>query len=254
VDRIGFNMVASGSGGNCSLVWDQDNLIVIDFGISLRRLKNRMKELKIDITDISLFISHEHSDHSSGVRTLIRNSSVDVYTRQGTADSLGLNDAFAIRNPVVIGNFSITPIPVSHDAADPVAFVIHNGKAKVSVVSDLGFVSPDLVGAMMGSQVIALEANHDVDMLKSGSYPFPLKKRILSDHGHLSNTQTAEALESVSRPWTEIVLTHLSQENNLPDLARRTVGDHLSNRGIEYRSLECASQDLGSPVYDIAIF
>ena len=117
MDWIGFNMVASGSGGNCSLVWDQDNLIVIDFGISLRRLKNRMKDLKIDITDISLFISHEHSDHSSGVRTLIRNSSVDVYTRQGTADSLRLNDAFAIRNPVIIGNFSITPIPVSHDAA-----------------------------------------------------------------------------------------------------------------------------------------
>jgi len=254
VEKVFFNMVSSGSSGNCSLLWDQDNLIVIDFGIPLKRLRSRLSDLKIDFNDISLFISHEHSDHSSGVRTLMRNLPTDVYTRQRTADSLGLKDAFTIRDSVVIGNFTITPITVSHDAADPVVYVIKNGRAKISVVSDLGFVSPELIGAMSGSQIVALEANHDVDMLKSGSYPFMLKKRILSDHGHLSNIQTAEALEKLSGPSTRIVLTHLSQENNLPDLARQIVSDHLSNRGIEYKSIECASQDLGSSLYDIEIF
>jgi len=254
VEKLFFNMVSSGSSGNCSLLWDQDNLIVIDFGIPLKRLRSRLSDLKIDFSDISLFISHEHSDHSSGVRTLMRNLPTDVYTRQGTADSLGLKDAFTIRDSVVIGNFTVTPITVSHDAADPVVYVIKNGRAKISVVSDLGFVSPELIGAMSGSQIVALEANHDVDMLKSGSYPFMLKKRILSDHGHLSNIQTAEALEKLSGPSTRIVLTHLSQENNLPDLARQIVSDHLSNRGIEYISIECASQDLGSSLYDIEIF
>ncbi|MEM0156249.1 MAG: MBL fold metallo-hydrolase [Thermoplasmataceae archaeon] len=251
---IGFNMVSSGSSGNCTLIWDQDTLLVIDFGISLKRLKSRVKELGITNPEMSLFVSHEHSDHSSGIRVLMHNMPVDVYTRRSTAETLGLADAFPIRDTVTIGNFVISASSVSHDAVDPVAYTVQNGKAKISIVSDLGYVTPGLVEIMKGSQVVALEANHDVDMLKSGSYPYPLKKRILGEQGHLSNAQTSEALEKVSTPETRIILTHLSQENNTPDMAKQAVSMHLINRGIGYHSIECASQDLGSSVYNIDVF
>jgi phosphoribosyl 1,2-cyclic phosphodiesterase len=254
VNGIGFNVVSSGSGGNCTLVWDQDTLLVVDFGISLKRLKSRVKELGINHPEMSLFISHEHSDHSSGIRVLTHNMSADVYTRRSTAEALSLAEAFQMRDSVTIGNFTINAVSVSHDAADPVAYTVQNGRAKVSIVSDLGYVTSGLIEIMKGSQIVALEANHDVEMLKSGSYPFPLKKRILGEQGHLSNAQTSEALEKVSNSETSIILTHLSQENNTPDLAKQAVTTHLINRGIGYRSIECASQDLGSSVYNIDVF
>lgn len=251
---MGFNMVSSGSGGNCSLLWDQDDLIVVDFGISLKRLRNRMSELGLSYREISLFISHEHSDHSSGVKTLARNTRADIYTRLATADALGLSDAFSIKDSVTIGNFTINAISVSHDAKDPVVYIVNNGKSKISIVSDLGVVSPALIESMNGSQIIALEANHDVEMLKSGSYPYPLKKRILSEHGHLSNAQTSEALEKLDLHGTHVILTHLSQENNRPDLAKQAISTYLLNRGMKYGTIECASQDLGSSVYNAEIF
>lgn len=246
-----FTMISSGSRGNSTLIWDQDDIIIIDFGITLRKLKNRLEEINLDMGSASLFISHEHTDHSKGIPYLSKRHSVDIYSREATLSALGIRDGYGIREKTAIGNFSITSVPVSHDAADPVGYVLNWGMRKITVVSDLGVVPDRLIEEARGSDILAFEANHDVDMLKNGRYPLQLQKRIFSSHGHLSNSQSAEAISQIASSRTHIVLTHLSQENNTPDMATATVRSYLDNREIAYASLECATQELGTPVYTL---
>ena len=246
-----FTMISSGSRGNSTLIWDQDDIIIIDFGITLRKLKNRLEEINLDLGSASLFISHEHTDHSKGIPYLARNHSVDIYSREATLSALGIRDGYGIKEKTAIGNFSITSVPVSHDAADPVGYVLRWGRRKITVVSDLGVVPPRLIEEARGSDILAFEANHDVEMLRNGRYPLQLQKRILGRQGHLSNDQSAEAISQIASSGTRIVLTHLSQENNTPEKAATTVRSYLDNRDIAYASLECATQELGTPVYTL---
>lgn len=248
---VNFNMVSSGSKGNSTLIWDQENLVIIDFGITLRRLRERMKANRIGNLETSLFISHEHSDHSRGVKMLSRNIPLNIYTRELTAVKLGLTDSYTIRDSVVFGNFEVTAFNVSHDAVDPVAYTIRCGKAKISVVSDLGHLTNDVCDNISGSDILALEANHDEELLRNGAYPDMLKKRILSAHGHLSNRQTAEMIGRLIKPETRIVLTHLSQQNNRPDIALQEVRKGLMGSLMGYSHLECASQDHGSSLFTV---
>ena len=250
---VNFNMISSGSKGNSTIIWDDENLLIIDFGITIKRFKENLNRLKIGKRDMSLFISHEHSDHSKGVKPLSRNLPVDIYARELTSNAIGVKDPFTIQDSVILGNFVVSAFSVSHDAVDPVAYTIRSGKAKISVVSDLGKVTESVISNLKGSDILAMEANHDVEMLKGGRYPEILKRRILSDHGHLSNEQTAMALQEILKPESNLILTHLSQENNTPDVAYNSVKSYLDNRGILYSSLECASQETGSSQYSVEI-
>ncbi len=246
-----FAMISSGSRGNSTLIWDEDDVIIIDFGITLRKLINRLEEIKLEMASASLFISHEHTDHSRGIPYLSRRHSVDIYSREATLSALRIKDGYGIRERTAIGNFSITSVQVSHDAADPVGYVLKWRGRKITVVSDLGVVPDRLLEEANGSDILAFEANHDVDMLKHGRYPLQLQKRILGRQGHLSNDQSAEAISQIASSRTHIVLTHLSQENNTPARAAETVKAYLDNRGIAYGSLECATQEHGTAVYDL---
>ena len=243
---VNFNMVSSGSRGNCSLVWDDETLLVFDFGITMKRFRERLELLGINHREYSLFISHEHSDHSKGIGMVKKYHSFDLYSREATLDALRFRDGYSIKDSVAIGNFHVKAISVSHDAADPVGYVVQSGNSRISIVSDLGKVSDELIRETRDSDILAFEANHDVEMLKYGRYPEMLKRRILSNHGHLSNEQSAEAISSIAGTGTRIVLTHLSQENNTPDTAYSAIRDHLENRSVQYASLECATQDKGS--------
>ncbi len=243
---VNFNMVSSGSKGNCSLVWDDETLLVFDFGITMKRFRERMDKLDINHREYSLFVSHEHSDHSRGISMVKKYHKFDLYSREATLDALRYRDGYSIHDSVAIGNFLVKAVSVSHDAADPVGYVIQHGKARISVVSDLGKVSDELLRQAGNSDILAFEANHDVEMLRYGRYPEMLKRRILSSHGHLSNDQSAEAIATMAGPGTRIVLTHLSQENNTPDTAYSSIKNYLLNRNIQYASLECATQELGS--------
>lgn len=249
---VNFNMISSGSKGNSTLIWDQENLVVIDFGISLRRFRERLRENRIGKLDVSLFVSHEHSDHSSGVRLLDRNMPVNIYTRELTGMKLGLRDSFAIKESVVFGNFEVTAFSVSHDAVDPVAYTVRCGKAKMSVVSDLGVLTDEICENIKDSDILALEANHDEQMLINGTYSSWLKKRILSGHGHLSNKQTAEYISRLVKPETRLILTHLSQENNRPEIALREVQGAISQSLVQCSHIECASQQFGSSLFTLA--
>ncbi|MCW6168739.1 MAG: MBL fold metallo-hydrolase [Thermoplasmatales archaeon] len=249
MEYIGYNSIASGSKGNCSIIWDDQDLLIFDFGISLKSFKKRISELKIDALNKSLFISHEHSDHTKGVGSLVKHGHVDVYSTGETLEAIRLSNGYPIYGKIALGNFKITPVKISHDAVNPVAFVVSYGHYKISIVSDLGIVSQELISETKGSKIVSFESNHDVEMLKSGRYPDQLKKRILSDHGHLSNEQAAEALSKIVDRDTEIVLAHLSQENNRPDIAMDCTRSYLKNRNIEFGSLEFASQESGSTLH-----
>jgi len=251
LEHIGYNSIASGSRGNCSIIWDDHDLLIFDFGISLKSFNERISGLKLNSLEKSLFISHEHSDHSKGVPALIKRECVDVYSERGTLEALRLNDGYSMNGRTALGNFEINPVSISHDAVSPVAFIVRYGGIKISIVSDLGMVSEELIRETRNSRIVSFESNHDVEMLNSGRYPEKLKRRILSDHGHLSNEQAAEALSKIVNENTEIVLSHLSQENNRPDIAIECTRSYLNNREIKFRGIEYATQENGSSLHII---
>ncbi len=237
-----FAVLSSGSKGNSTVIWDDQDTIMVDFGISYRRFRQSVEPLKLSDNQFSLFVSHEHSDHSAGIKTLRNRVDLDIYSKRGTLDSLSLDNGYEIGKSCVIGNFEIKAVDISHDAAEPVAYVIRYSDYKITVASDMGFAGTELLKEAAGSDILAFEANHDVELLKSGNYPFYLKRRILSDVGHLSNYQSSQAIGEMVSPETRIVLTHLSEENNTPDTALGSITAYLNNRGIPYRSAECAEQ------------
>ncbi len=246
-----FNMIASGSRGNCSILYNETEAAVIDCGISYKRFLERYSSLTSDKAQMSLLISHEHSDHSSGISLLKKRTGIDIYSRRGTLRALGLEMAYPIADEVAIGGMLFHPVDVSHDATEPVAFVVSSGKAKISVISDLGFVNQDLIESASGSDILAIEANHDIDMLRNGTYSGNLKARIESNHGHLSNFQCADAIARMCKPATRIVLTHLSQQNNTEEKALESVTEYLKQNRIQFRSIECATQEKGSSIFSI---
>ncbi len=243
-----FKNIASGSKGNCTLIWDDRDLIVIDLGITMRKFMESFKALSLENREISLFISHEHSDHIGGVPITSKYVDMDIYARPAIAHSFR-RKTYEMDGSLVVGNFEIRAFEIPHDAADPVGFSVHWHDRKISVVSDLGKVTDLVIDGVKDSDILAFESNHDVEMLKTGSYPEVLKRRILSDHGHLSNEQSAEAIAKVSTDRTRIILTHLSQENNTPETAIKEVKSYLDNRNVPYMSIETADQYRGSNLY-----
>ncbi len=242
MEGIRFAILSSGSKGNSALVWDSFSTIMIDAGISYKRYRESLSHLGIRPQHLSLFLTHEHTDHSSGLRTLIKREDLDIYSRKGTLEYLSLDGDFYIVDREYVGDFEISAIGISHDAVDPVAYIIRHSEFKITIASDMGVVGGALLREAKGSDILAFESNHDVEMLRNGRYPYFLKNRIISDSGHLSNSQSSEAISKMVEPKTRIILTHLSEENNRPDIALNTVRGYLENRHIGYRSLETASQ------------
>ncbi len=246
-----MNVISSGSKGNSTIIWDENDAIVVDFGISVKRFRQRLEELSVTDIPTSIIITHEHSDHSSGLGAASRRLDADIYLRPKARMVLRLDNAYTINEELAIGNFYIRSVSVSHDAVDPVGYVIENRGRKISIFSDLGYFPMENKDIIKDSDILAIESNHDTEMLKTGTYPENLKKRIMSSYGHLSNDQCALALQELSGPKSSIVLLHLSDENNTHEIASMTVRDHLNNRNIKYRSIESARQLYGSSTYEV---
>lgn len=228
--------LASGSSGNCIYVGTDDHHILIDAGISKKKIENGLNEigLKADEMD-AILITHEHYDHVKGLGVMARRYGLPMYATQGTIDAIQRADRIgkvddSLYHPIsrdmefTIGDMSIRPVRTSHDAADPVAYVLRSGRQSIGVITDLGYYDDYIVDSLQNLDVLLLEANHDVNMLEVGVYPYPLKQRILSDRGHLSNESSGRLLSSVLHDHMKhIVLGHLSKENNYPNLAYQTV-------------------------------
>ncbi len=228
--------ICSGSSGNCVYVGDGKTNILIDIGCTLKMLSAGLEKEGLKVKDIdALLVSHEHSDHIKGIGVFNRKNSCNIYSKRKTLDYVRFNDRFGAVNydsfceiveeeTFYVNDFAITAFKTYHDAVSPVCFVVKKAGKKFAFLTDTGKFDDRIVNHLKDSDIIYLEANHDVKMLEMSSYPFNLKMRILSDIGHLSNDATANLLcKCYSERCKGIILGHLSSENNMPEIARATV-------------------------------
>ena len=238
------HVLASGSTGNAIFLDFDHTKILVDAGISTRRIKNSLTELGTSIEELDgVFITHEHRDHVSGLATMTKKYNIPVYASMNTWGAMYCRDVIpaacckVLPSCLDIGQVKVEPFSISHDAADPVGFRFYNGNHKCSVVTDLGFVTEGVREAIALSDVLVLESNHDMDMLENGPYPWHLKRRILSNRGHLSNFDAGWTLARLERkPSMQVFLAHMSQKNNDPELAMETVSTILTQQGCKLGS------------------
>ncbi len=257
---ITVHNLASGSSANSLLIRGGGLSMLVDTGLPIRKLQSALLIAGTSLEEIDLvFITHEHSDHIRSLPQLLRRGTT-VMTSRGTARALRIGSTEFI--PAVggrrheIGGLSVTPRTVSHDAAEPLGLTIEADGKVVTVLTDLGQVSDDLIDAIAASHLVVLEANHDVDMLRFGPYPSHLKRRVLSGVGHLSNADCGKALRSAlarSPGESPIVwLAHLSETNNRPVTASTTVRQHVPGANISTLPRHEVVDLLASPVREVA--
>lgn len=271
-----FTSIASGSSGNSTYIGTESTHILVDVGVTMKAVNAGLHELDLDLKDIdAIFLTHEHIDHIRAVGTIARKYDIPVYGTLGTLREVMLNRTlgefshdrlFPILpdNRLDIGDLKVLPFSIYHDAADPVGYRIESGKAgengesarNVAVATDLGHYDDYIAEHLKDLDAMVLESNHDVRMLSNGPYPVSLKRRILSDHGHLSNDNCGRLLDSIlSKRIKHVFLGHLSKENNLPDLALKTVQQEIDNSGSEHKagdiSISVAHRDRISEVIEI---
>lgn len=253
-----FAVLGSGSRGNATLIRCGTTRLLIDCGFTVDDTCARLARLGESPAALSaILVTHEHGDHLRGVGPLSRRFGIPVWMTPGThAASLSRSGApvahpqfFDPHTPFAIGDLEITPLPVPHDAREPSQFVVGDGKHRIGVLSDAGHVTPHMVASLHGVDALLLEANHDAAMLADGPYPPPLKARVGGGLGHLSNVQSAELAGALDGSrLRHVALTHLSEQNNTPELARNTVAAALGcaahwlavadqGAGLDWRSL-----------------
>ena len=232
--------IASGSNGNAVFIAEEETKILVDAGIPLKRIRAALNELGLEPSDLdAVFLTHEHSDHTSGLTPLLNASSCPVYSTEGTAENVKLTNGTLLSaherfrpvkpySRVSVGRFSILPVPTYHDAKDPVFYRIDSPDRSFAVMTDTGRVDDVMAEHLLGLSGVLLESNHDVRMLETGSYPYRLKRRILSDFGHLSNEYAIGVLDRILSPELKVVLLgHLSEENNYPELVDLGIRQYL---------------------------
>lgn len=251
-----FYTLASSSSGNAALIRSGDTAILLDAGISARRIAQSLSPLGMTPEDLdAILITHEHSDHVNGIATLTKKYAIPVYASRGTAHFLPQAGSalriFEAGAAFAIGDLAIQSFRTSHDAADSVDYRIDAPGGSLGALTDSGYVTDDAIKALTGVDLLLLEANHDVGMLQCGPYPYHLKRRILGEHGHLSNEAAADfALHCVKNGTSDILLAHLSAENNTPEVAEYTVARRLQAAGCSVR-LGVAPRDRLSEVHTV---
>lgn len=230
----------SGSNGNCYYVGNQTEAVLIDAGISCRETEKRMKQLGLSINKVkAIFISHEHTDHTNGVTTLANKYSLPVYITEATAKNNGprmikqLSRPFIADQAVSVGELLITPFTKQHDAVDPHSFIIRYNQVTVGVITDIGIACKQVIHYFKQCHAAFLESNYDETLLETGRYPQILKNRIRGGKGHISNTQALDLFIAHRPPFmTHLLLSHLSKENNSPELAASVFAPYAASTKI----------------------
>jgi phosphoribosyl 1,2-cyclic phosphodiesterase len=246
-DDFKVSMLASGSAGNVTYVETPTHKILVDAGLSGKKIEGLMAQIGRSLSDVdAMFVTHEHSDHIHGVGVLARKYGMDVYANQKTWDAMAgkigdiavdQKQIFEAGQTKLLGDLDVESFAVSHDAADPQFYTFHHDNKTFAMLTDTGYVSDRIVGMIRNADVLLMEANHDYEMLRMGGYAWPLKQRILGDQGHLSNEDGALALTQVIGDRTkQVFLGHLSQENNQKPLAHLTVKSILEEHdyGVDH--------------------
>ena len=260
--------IASGSSGNCIYVGTDTTHILLDAGISNKRIEEGLRLAGITGKEIhALCITHEHSDHTKGIGVLARKYSIPIYATAATIEAIRRDVSLGTIDPSLfhpirpdesfpVGDIAVHPFHIYHDAADPVGYRLDSMDKSVAVATDLGHYDEYIVSQLQNLNAIVLEANHDIHMLEAGSYPYPLKRRILSDSGHLSNENCGRLLCKILNDGMEhIFLGHLSKENNYPDLAYEAVRCEIAQDPCPYTPDELdiivAKRDFPSEIYTL---
>ncbi|MED4534741.1 MBL fold metallo-hydrolase [Metabacillus fastidiosus] len=238
-----FSVLASGSTGNAIFVETEEHSLLVDAGLSGKQLQSLFTQIERDISKLSgLLVTHEHSDHIKGLGVIARKYKLPIYANEKTWHAMekligevSTDQKFVFETGKVksFGSLDVESFGVSHDAAEPMFYVFHHEGKKLTLITDTGYVSDRMKGTIDNSDVFVFESNHDVSMLQMGHYPWSIKRRILSDVGHVSNEDAALAMADVIGDATKrIYLAHLSQDNNMKDLARMSVDQVLASKGF----------------------
>ena len=238
-----FTTLASGSGGNAAVISCGQTHILLDAGISARRITTGLKELGIEAAQLrAVLVTHDHSDHICGLPVLTKKLDVPIYATAPTCRTIGEKAPWAQGQlrpchagfSLDLGDVLVESFPTSHDTPGSVGYSIAGGGHRMALCTDLGFVSREVEDAIRGCDLLVCEANHDEDWVRTGPYPYSLVQRVLGDQGHLSNEAGAElALYAIRNGAREIILAHLSAENNTPAHALRVVADRLKAAGVD---------------------
>lgn len=245
----------SGSNGNCYYIGNEKEAVLVDVGISCREIEKRMKRLNLSIQKVkAVFISHEHTDHIRGLHSLVKRHKLPVYITTPTLKfgrlylDYDVTRNFSAHETISVGDLKVTAFPKLHDASDPYSFTISHNNINVGVFTDIGLPCENVINHFKQCHAAFLEANYDDEMLDKGNYPYHLKKRIRGERGHLSNKQALELFKR-HRPsfMTHLLLSHLSQNNNSPELVEALFTQHAD--GVK---MIVASRYEETPVYHIA--
>lgn len=246
---ISFTVLSSGSTGNATVVRNEETTLMIDAGLSAKRIDELMEQRELSGEELDgILVTHEHSDHIKGLGAVARKYDLPIYANEKTWEAINKSvGKIAEENRVVMdsgevrdfGSLRVESFQISHDAAEPVGYCFYDGDEKLSVATDLGYMSDKVKQAISGSNVLVLEANHDIEMLRMGRYPWNTKRRILGDLGHLSNDAAGEAMsELLTGDLKRTYLAHLSRDHNQMDLAKMTVRAGMEDRGCFYKDSE----------------
>lgn len=250
----------SGSSGNSFFIQSDTTKILIDAGVSLKKIVTALSELNIEPAEINAILTtHEHIDHTKSLALFSNKFNTPIYASKKTWEAMPdtynkIIDTnkkyFNIGTEFVIGDIKVFPFHTPHDAADPCGFNLYHNNKKISIATDIGHVSNELIDYLKNSSSVLLEANYDPEILKCSSYPYLLKQRISSDIGHLSNSSAGKALSLLYKNGLEkALLIHLSKENNFPELAYETIKNELT--GCENISINIAPRDKPSQVFEV---
>ena len=245
----------SGSNGNCYYVGNEQEAILVDIGISCREVEKRLLRMNLDIKKIkAIFISHEHSDHIKGVEVFSRKHKLPVYITRSTLISgkLLLHEELILEfqgyQKIKVGNLEIIAFPKFHDASDPHSFIVSGNGVTVGVLTDIGSVCNHVIDNFKQCHAVFLETNYDEVMMEEGHYPYFLKRRVTGTHGHLSNTQALELfLNHSSDALSHVLLSHLSRDNNSPQLVKNLFEQHAGKVKVVV-----ASRDYETEVFHIS--
>jgi phosphoribosyl 1,2-cyclic phosphodiesterase len=251
-------VLASGSSGNAAFLATDKTRILVDAGLSMRELAKRLASIGETLERLdAILITHEHSDHVSGLPVLARNRKITapIYLTRLTAPAIDWGEApprlepFQAGATLRIGDIDVQSFGIPHDAIDPVGFAFETGGVRIGVVTDLGYIPESIKFHLRHTDLLLLEANHDLDMLKVGPYPWSVKQRVMSRVGHLSNKVMAEYLaDDLDSTTHNLVLGHLSEQNNHPAIVQIFASEALSRRGLATR-LAIATQRAPTEVF-----
>ncbi len=260
-----FCSLYSGSSGNSLFIQSKKTHILIDAGESARKIENALSSIDVAPNTLdAIIITHEHMDHVKSLGTLVKKYNIPVYATKETWNSMpdqankinsNLQKYYFPSDELKIGDIKVNPFSIPHDASNPCGFNISNGTNQISIATDLGHITKDIVERLEKSSFILLESNYDPEILKFSRYPYYLKKRISGEYGHLSNQDAGKLIAYLStKNLKSVMLGHLSKENNFPELAYKTVADELINRNFDLSKIKInvASREKPSKIIKIS--